>query len=303
MKPAFTHVVLSGASIKCLTALGCLRFHEMHGHLENVHTFVGVSAGAILGLLLAVGYDTSEILNIVYNQILPCTAAGIQLEAVLELAETLGLSSGDDYVEILARAVSSKLDGATDLTFAQLKEATGRSLVVGVTNVNTHVFECWDANSHPDTSVLLGVRASMSIPLLFTPVRHNNQMYVDGAVLNSFPIEKVPVDALPYTLAINIVNRSLGLEHASCKHWTFMEYLRELLATATMGSRQNPNIACHTLLTIPVEEPTESSLFCFAMDKMRFAVTPTMARQYVQQGFAVAKCAFESSELSMKSRT
>ena len=37
--------------------------------------------------------------------------------------------------------------------------------------------------------VLLAIRMSFSIPFVFTPVRHQNNFYVDGSVLNDFPID------------------------------------------------------------------------------------------------------------------
>ena len=37
--------------------------------------------------------------------------------------------------------------------------------------------------------VLLAIRMSFSIPFVFTPVKYNNNFYVDGSVLNDFPID------------------------------------------------------------------------------------------------------------------
>jgi predicted acylesterase/phospholipase RssA len=37
--------------------------------------------------------------------------------------------------------------------------------------------------------VSLAVRMSGSIPIIFNPIRYNNNWYIDGAVINNFPIK------------------------------------------------------------------------------------------------------------------
>lgn len=37
-------------------------------------------------------------------------------------------------------------------------------------------------------SVIVAVRISMSIPIIFTPVLYNSNYYIDGGVVNNFPI-------------------------------------------------------------------------------------------------------------------
>lgn len=288
----YTHVVMSGGSFKCLTTLGCLRYHEHAGHLEDVHCFVGVSAGAMLGLLLGMGCSTDEIIKFVYQDLIPCALKGIELEAVLNLAEVYGLDDGSAYTSMLQKIAQSKGFNA-DLTFGELLEKTGKRLVVGVTNVATHSMEYWDVDSHSETSVLTAVRASLSIPLLFTPVWHQGSCYVDGGVLNNFPLAYVPTEHLSTTLAIHIVNQSQPTRSRETElNWSMLDYVRELLTTVTY--RPMPPVVCDTLLTIAVDEPTDHSLFCFAVETLKFEVTTDIARQYVQQGYSVAKCNYET---------
>jgi predicted acylesterase/phospholipase RssA len=283
----YTHVVMSGGSLKCLTSLGCLRYYELAGHLTEAKCYVGVSAGAMLSLLLAIGMCTDDIIKFVYSDIMPKASTGIRVESVLDLPGTLGLDSGEAYVRLFEKVLMEKT-GKGDMTFSELHDACGVTLAVGVTNVTQHRFEYWDRHTQPDTSVLLAVRASISIPMLFTPVWHDGCCYVDGGLLNNFPLDYVDAARRGSTLAIRIVNAGASspqLERA----WTLLDYVRELLATVT--DTRVLDVDCHTLLEIDVDEPTEHTLFCFSIDKLQFDMTADMARHYIQHGYSVAKCA------------
>ena len=286
----YTHIVLSGGSLKCLTSLGCLRYHERAGHLEHVHCFVGVSAGAILCLLLSVGFTTDDIIKLVYQQVIPHALQGLNLDSVLSLPDTYGIDNGSAYMSILQKALHLKLFEDT-LTFQELYEKTGHILAVGVTNVALHVTEYWDKDTQPGTPVMTAVHASISIPLLFQPVWHGGYCYVDGGVLNNFPLEYVPSHLLSTTLAIEIVSESRK-ECNDTDQWSLLDYIRELLFTVT--SRPRAQIVCDTLLTIAVTEPTDQSLYCFSVDGFKFEMTQDTARQYIQQGYSVAKCNYET---------
>src|SRR6056297_3123288 len=55
-------IVLGPGGVKGFLELGSLLVLEKWGWLDNVHTFVGVSVGAIISLLLICGYKVSEII-------------------------------------------------------------------------------------------------------------------------------------------------------------------------------------------------------------------------------------------------
>jgi NTE family protein len=42
-------------------------------------------------------------------------------------------------------------------------------------------------------SVRLAIRISISVPIVFTPVLYNNNYYVDGGVINNFPMNLIGI--------------------------------------------------------------------------------------------------------------
>lgn len=78
--------------------------------------------------------------------------------------------------------------GKADITLQELYEKTGNELVVTATCVNRRMQRFFHRNHHPDMPVVTAVRMSMSIPLFFVPLKFDGDYYVDGGLLNNFPL-------------------------------------------------------------------------------------------------------------------
>lgn len=296
----FEHVVLSGGSVKCFCTLGALKYHEGRAHLEDVRVVVGSSAGAMLGLFMVLGYGIDDITAIMLATHTSASDApergashAAKLDALFELTETFGLDDGGLYVRLMEKAIATKfgedvVPSPARLTFADLLRLTGKDLVVSVTNVSKRRSEFWSAASRPDVHVLTAVRASIAIPLLFTPVVVDGNYYVDGGVTNNFPLSYITDQGdLDRTLAIQIAGapaKAADVEGG----WHFLDYLRAIIATCT--DHGYDHLECHTRLTISVEEHEDDwTWFGLCLEDMRVKVHPRVARRWVQQGLDVAK--------------
>jgi len=78
--------------------------------------------------------------------------------------------------------------GKADITLQELYEKTGNELVVTATCVNRRMQRFFHRAHHPDMPVVMAVRMSMSIPLFFVPIKFEGDYYVDGGLLNNFPL-------------------------------------------------------------------------------------------------------------------
>jgi predicted acylesterase/phospholipase RssA len=74
------------------------------------------------------------------------------------------------------------------ITFKQLYDKTQKELVLTGYNVSTGMTECFDHLTHPNMEVLLAIRITMCIPMIFRPIIYNNQMYIDGSFVEPVPI-------------------------------------------------------------------------------------------------------------------
>lgn len=73
------------------------------------------------------------------------------------------------------------------------------------------------------------IRASISIPLFFKPVKHGEQVLIDGGILNALPLDRVHRNEGDLLVAMNISARDT-MELEEVKHATLPKFLTEIPA-------------------------------------------------------------------------
>lgn len=182
------HLVLSGGGVKGIAILGSLSvLEEENLIMDNVETVIGTSIGALIGMLLCVGYKSKELFEIVLNindidrfkNITP-----------IKILTHFGLDSGKKIVEFLEELVEKKMQNA-HMTFKELYEKTGKKLILVTTCVNTHSVEYFGPDTTPNIEICSGVRCSIGVPFLLTSVKYKEKYYVDGGLLDNFAFHLV----------------------------------------------------------------------------------------------------------------
>ena len=185
----FDTLVLSGGGPDGIAFVGCIAHLERSGGIRRLRTVVGCSAGAIVALFVALGMTSEDMRAWMKRGVHDGSLVDVDIEGVLTIVDRLGVDDGERVVEALRGALRAcpRLGGASDATFVELAKATGRNLVVCVSNLEDARQELLGVDTAPDMSVVTAVRMSFSVPLLFTPVRHRGRTYVDGAVFDYCP--------------------------------------------------------------------------------------------------------------------
>ena len=164
--------------MKGVAALGAVVALKKAGALSAVRTVVGTSAGALIAAALATDRARMSLVD---------DLAATAYEPDIDLAHVrtgFGLDSGR-HLETWIRKVLG--DGAR--TFRDVLNAYGMRLVVCATNVSRRRAVYFGPDTDPDMDVALALRMSCSVPLYFSAVRHEGQLYVDGGVSDNFPLE------------------------------------------------------------------------------------------------------------------
>ncbi len=190
MPVAPTTLVFSSGGIRGLAHVGAIQVLGSVGWVgNNVRTIVGTSAGAIMGMLLALRYTPDEIVHLArkwdYSTL---SEFGIYPSRLLSLHRTLGLvnSAQSPLCKFIQTVVQNSrvARGDKDLTLGTLHQRTGTELVVCATDTWTSLPVYFGPMTHPDMAVATAVRASCNIPFYFTPV---DGRYVDGALVDHYP--------------------------------------------------------------------------------------------------------------------
>lgn len=187
----YEYLVFSGGSMKGLAYCGALEILEQLKILKYIRGFAGSSAGAVVAILLAIGYTATETRNIIYNTdfdaLLGVHSTFGHVEDMVKLSHNLGCSTGDEFEGFIENLIERKI-GNKNFTFGDLHSVLGKDLVVTGTDINRELTIYFSHRNHPHMPLKEAARISMSIPIVFVPVEHNGDMFVDGGVLDNYPI-------------------------------------------------------------------------------------------------------------------
>jgi NTE family protein len=160
--------VLSGGGARGFAHLGFIQALNEAGIFPDVIT--GTSAGALAGALYADGYSPREILEIMNT--------GSRFDLMRPAFPREGLLQISGIMKILKSNLRAK-------TFSELKIP----LIVTATDINNGKAVYFSEGDLAETLI-----ASSSIPVLFQPVKMGEILYVDGGVLDNFPVRPIEND-------------------------------------------------------------------------------------------------------------
>jgi NTE family protein len=159
-----TGIILSGGGARGFAHVGVLKALSEMGIKPAMVS--GASAGAVIGAYYAAGFAFDEIIEIVSQT------------ELFRLLDFNFLKSGSLFkTDAVKESFEKDLIG---LTFEDLDIP----LTVAATDFQNGI-------SHyiSEGNLVLALLASSAIPVLYQPVEINNVMFIDGGLLNNFPIE------------------------------------------------------------------------------------------------------------------
>lgn len=181
------NLVLSCGSIKGLSYIGCLKVLSDNQLLKNIENILGCSCGSIFATCICLGYSYNDLYKIFTNVELNIIKE-INYDSISEFLNNYGLYSGDKFINIIRIIIKAKTKNS-DITFKELFDISNKNLIINATCLNDNDIYYFNHISHPDMKVIDAIRMSISIPWLFKPFIYNDKYYVDGAVLNGFPMD------------------------------------------------------------------------------------------------------------------
>jgi len=197
-------ISVEGGGTKGIFYAGALTRFEELGILKDVQYVAGASAGSQIASLIAAGFSASEISTIMQNapwQSLFDDSWGYMRD-MYRLWNQFGVYKGKVLEAYLDAQFAKKL-GKPRATMMDLYECTGRTLKIAVCNVTQSRAELISHETYPFMPICVAVHASSAIPLLFSAVEWNGNVFVDGGLLNNTPAYSFPGDR---TLSMQLEN-------------------------------------------------------------------------------------------------
>ena len=174
---------LGGGAARGMFHIGVLNVLEEYGVTPDI--IAGTSMGSIIGAMYASGLSPGDLKQI---------ACGIDWKQVIRLTDIValpksGLIQGKRIVALLKSILG-------DVGFSQLKckyAAVAADLYTGQQVTFT------------EGSLIEAIRASISIPAIFTPVYHEGRYLVDGGLVNVVPVSVCRDLGADFVVGVNAI--------------------------------------------------------------------------------------------------
>ena len=171
-------LVLGGGSAKGLAHIGVLKVLEEHN--IKIDMISGASIGALIGALYLSGYSPKNLEEMIKN---------LNFKKLIDIGvPRSGLIKGDKMESYLRELLDEK-------KFSDLS-APLYITAVDIVNYREVVFSKGD--------LAKAIRASVSVPGIFRPVKNNGKILVDGGVLDNLPIEILKDAGADVIIAVNL---------------------------------------------------------------------------------------------------
>lgn len=210
----YENLIFEGGGMKGIAYAGVISELEQSNIIAEIDKVGGTSAGAIMALMVSLGYNSNEISEIVFETNFQKFNDGrfLFLGGISRLKSKYGWYKGRSVTKWLEAIIEEKA-GESEITFAELESAGFRDLYLTGMCMNKQKLIVFSADSYPEMKIKDAVRISMSIPVCFEAVfidskgkvydrkydNDNLDIMVDGGILGNFPIfmfDSLTVDSL-----------------------------------------------------------------------------------------------------------
>lgn len=244
------NLVFEGGGTKGSAFAGGINVMDELGLFAKVQRVAGTSAGSITATLLACGAGSAGLTESVYHTDFRefIYDKGWDLGIIYRTIQHYGMHTGNIFVSILKQYIK-RYAGDGELTFAQLdglvadKPETFKRLSVVASNLTRQKPQIFNSKTTPHLPIWQAVRASISIPLIFEPVKINGDFYVDGGLGWIYPINIYDVTLLKKDDGDELYERNPA---------TLGFYLEQHALVASGLKYNPPKVEIHSLKTLAI---------------------------------------------------
>jgi len=239
-------IILSGGGIKGGSYIGVFKILFKYIDKLQITHYIGTSIGAIFAVLLTIGYSIEELeaifINYNFNKFIPPLC-------IDNLLFNYGITDGNDICTFFKELFDIKNTPITT-TFKEIYNKTNIKLTITTTNLTLQQVEYWNHEDYPNYTIYDAIIATSRIPIFFIPYSYNNSLYIDGAIVNNFPFNIIPLDSIENCIGIYLTNKkqhnNITLQN-QCNH--IIKYITHILTIAYENTTKlmNNNYTSHII--------------------------------------------------------
>jgi NTE family protein len=212
----YDNLVIEGGGVLGIAYLGALKELYTDKSIFKATGFAGASIGSIVATLLSVRTPIEQlentILNLDLNNFKDRTCIFVDMVRVFR---NYGFFKGDKLLSFLKDMLKA-FTGDGNITFQQIFDIYNSKLIITAANISRGKVVYFSKDTHPHMPVALATRISCSVPYFFQAMKFDGDYYVDGGLLDNYPIAVFDTDKQSkktVTLGLKLVsNTDLKLE-------------------------------------------------------------------------------------------
>jgi len=182
------HLVISGGGPTSIQALGAMQHLEKSGiwKLADIESIYATSAGAILGVILCLGFDWDTINSYIIDR--PWHEAfQIKAKYIFEAYTKKGIFDNKILDKILIPLFNAK-DIPIKITLKEFYEYSKIEMHFFSLEINKFKTCNISYKTHPDLSLLTALHMTIAIPFVIAPAFLEDECFIDGGVVANYPL-------------------------------------------------------------------------------------------------------------------
>lgn len=237
------NLVIAGGGMKIILILGVLQYLEEQDLLKNVKGYYGASAGTIFNLLLMLNYSVLDIEKLILDfNLNKLFEPNIDIDNFLTHFHVYDQNKLEKVIKLLinyklgfdekTKLISSKYE---NITLKEIYDLTGKKFTCSVTSLKYRRVKYFDYISQPNLPLYKIIMMTCAIPFIFKPVRWQNDLFIDGGLLDNFPMFIIPLNEIKMTLGIRPL---IYLEKQKPKFDNIYDFIVSILSIVSCSTNE-----------------------------------------------------------------
>jgi len=235
------HLVLGGGGSGVIAVYGALKYLAINKfwELKDIKSIYSTSFGSIIGTYIILNHDWDTLDDYLVKR--PWDKViNIKPLDIINIWHEKGIFN-ENIVKLAFKPLLEAKDLSENITLQDLYDYNSIEFHIYTTNLNENIPTKVDISykTHPNLELCKAITMSISFPLLFAPICNNdNNCYIDGGLLNNFPlnnciadvtnVEEILAIKVSSCLSVNNIDKNSTLIYYI---YSLMEGMRRLLMT------------------------------------------------------------------------
>ena len=232
------HIVINGGGPSGLLSYGALKYLSENDFvdIENIKSIYGTSIGGLFGAILSLKYDWKTLDDYIMKR--PWYKVfKVEPDDIFGLYYNNGLFSFNFVEEFLKPLLEAK-DLSLSITLKEYYEYNNIDHHFFAVEVNSFTNIDISHKTHPDLGLIKALEMTTAIPIFCKPVFLDGKCYIDGGVLNNYPVKDCLDNELcELTEILGIKNQHTNKLNIH-ENMNLLEYLQSLQGTMITHMQQ-----------------------------------------------------------------